>query len=99
MTEKLTNEKKKFISITPKDSELIIINTGSEVKEVLSWALPFYSPNAVNDGVMFAIDKANELDDLNARGCALDIIKESFPDIFQELKENLFKGNQQVSRR
>ena len=90
MKEKLTNEKKKFISITPKDSELIIVNTGNGTKEVLSWGLPFYPPNAVNDGVMFAIDKANALDDLNARGHALDVIKESFPDIFQELKEKSY---------
>lgn len=47
-----------------------------------------YYENDVIHAVSFAIDKANALDDLNARGHTLDIIKESFPDIFQELKES-----------
>ena len=48
-----------------------------------------YYENAVNRAVNFAINKANKLDDLNARGHALDILKETFPDIFKELQKKL----------
>lgn len=51
MSEPLTNEKKKFISITPKNEELIVVNTGNEVKEVLSWALPFFTPNDIESAL------------------------------------------------
>lgn len=51
MYEPLTEQKKRFISITPKDSELIIVNTGDETKEVLSWALPFFVPNDVYSAI------------------------------------------------
>ena len=40
----------------------------------------------VKSAVLYAIEVANDLSDLESRGNTLEVLRKSFPNIFQELK-------------